>query len=107
MNERVMSGVVGRTHPGLRVSSSEPRMLRSGSFVIPYCDQHGMAMTELSDLPNMELREGHTVSVCPRCFRDKSGEVNVETVESEIANAWDAYGVHFEAANPPLDTSEL
>lgn len=102
----IWSYVPDNSHPGLRLSESEPRYTLSDSTVArPTCDEHGTDLKQVVDLPDLTLRDGHTLTVCDHreCFGSYSDGIDKRELQSKILNRWDEHSHHFEERNPPVE----
>lgn len=96
------------SHPGLRVSASEPRYtLADGTVAVPQCDTHDRDLLQVddADLP-VTLRRRHTLAACPECFGD-GGDISPDAVVAVLRDEWREQQPHFKERTPPAETEPL
>ena len=91
-----------RPHPGVRAANSRPDYLLAEDTVAPpQCERHNASLDPVT-VDGLDLKDGATLSACPRCFRGDDG-VDTAELRDAIADEWGDYQSYFTQREPPRD----
>lgn len=91
---------------GIYIADMSKRALSEGPPAAPVCKEHGESLGAVSKVPELTLREGRVLAVCPECY-GADGELDAETLHQALDANWDQFDHHFAEQAPPTTGEPL